>query len=62
MNKIDFCEGGLTLADIATKNVGDNELNRRMKYITVKALQLIENSCIRGLTGYRIVCRNKSSI
>ena len=43
MNKIDFCEGGLTLADIATKNVGDNELNRRMKYITVKALQLIEH-------------------
>ena len=31
MQKIDWCEGGLKLADIATKNVGENYLNPRMK-------------------------------
>ena len=36
MNKIDWCEGGLQLADIATKNVGENDLNPRMKYIMVR--------------------------
>ena len=33
MHKIDWCEGGLQLADIATNNVGENDLNPRMKYI-----------------------------
>ena len=27
LHKIDWCERGLKLADIATKNVGDNDLN-----------------------------------
>ena len=36
MHKIDWCEGGLQLSDIATKNVGVNDLNPRMKYIMVK--------------------------
>ena len=35
MHKIDWCEGGLQLADIATKNVGDNDLTPIMKYIMV---------------------------
>ena len=35
MHKIDLCEGGLKLADIATKNVGGGYLNPRMKYIMV---------------------------
>ena len=35
MPKIDSCEGGLQLADIATKNVGENYLNTRMNYIMV---------------------------
>ena len=35
IHKIDWCEGGLQLADIATENVGDNNLNPRMKYIMV---------------------------
>ena len=35
MHKIDYCEGGLQLADIATKNVGDHDLAPRMKYIMV---------------------------
>ena len=36
MHNIDWCEGGLQLADIATKNVGENYLNPRMKYIMVR--------------------------
>ena len=35
MNNIDWCEGGLQLVDIATKNIGENDLNIRMKYIMV---------------------------
>ena len=35
MHKIDWCEGGLQLADISTKGVGENDLNTRMKYIVV---------------------------
>ena len=33
MHKIDQCEGGLQLADIATNNVGANDVDTRMKYI-----------------------------
>ena len=36
MHKIDWCEGGLKLADIATKNVGEHDLTPRMKYIMVR--------------------------
>ena len=36
IHKIDMCEGGLQLVDIATNNVGDNDLNHRMKHITVR--------------------------
>ena len=36
MHKIDWCEGGLKLEDMATKNVGENDLNPRIKYITVR--------------------------
>ena len=36
MHKIDWCEGGLKLADIATKNVGDPDLIPRMKYVMVR--------------------------
>ena len=35
MHKIDWCEGDLQLADIATKNVGKNYLTAIMKYILV---------------------------
>ena len=35
MHKIDWCEGGLKLSDIATKNVGENDLNPIMKYTMV---------------------------
>ena len=36
MHKIDWCEGGLQLADIDTKNVSEPELTPRMKYIMVR--------------------------
>ena len=35
MHNIDWCEGGLQLTDIATKNIGDIDLNPIMKYIMV---------------------------
>ena len=36
MYKIVWCEGGLQLVDIATKNVGEPDLIPRMKYIMVR--------------------------
>ena len=39
MNNIDWCKGGLQLSYIVTKNIGDNDLNPRMKYI----MESIEN-------------------
>ena len=36
MHKIDWCEGGIQLADIAIKNVGGNYLTPRMKYIMAR--------------------------
>ena len=35
MHKIDFCEGDMQLVGVVTKNVGENNLNHRMKYIMV---------------------------
>ena len=36
MNKIDWCEGGLQLTDIGTRNVSEPDLTPRMKYIMVR--------------------------
>ena len=36
MHNIDWCEGGLQLADINTKNVGEHDLTSRMKYIMAR--------------------------
>ena len=36
MHKIDWCEGGLQLTDIDTKNVSEPDLISRMKYIMVR--------------------------
>ena len=36
MRNIDWCEGGLQLAGIATRNVDENDLNPRMKYIMLR--------------------------
>ena len=35
IHKIDWCEGGLQLEDIGTKNVSEPDLTPRMKYIMV---------------------------
>ena len=35
IHKIYWCEGGLKLANIATKNIGENDLNQKMKYIMI---------------------------
>ena len=36
MHKIDWCEGGLKLADISTKNVSEPDITPIMKYIMVR--------------------------
>ena len=36
MHKICWCEGGLQLADIGTKNVSEPDLTPRIKYIMVR--------------------------
>ena len=36
MHKIDWCEGGLQLADIVTMNVSEPDLIQIMKYIMVR--------------------------
>ena len=36
MQKIGWCEGGLQLEDIGTKNVSEPDLTPRMKYILVR--------------------------
>ena len=36
MHKIDWCEGGLQLSDIGTKNVSETDLTPRNKYIMVR--------------------------
>ena len=36
MQKIDWCEGGLQLPDIGTKNVIEPDQKPRMKYIMVR--------------------------
>ena len=36
MHKIYWCERGLKLADIGTKNIGDPDLTPRMKYIMLR--------------------------
>ena len=36
MHKIDWCEGGMKLADISNNNVGEPDLTPRMKYIMVR--------------------------
>ena len=36
MHKIDWCEGGLQLADIGTNNLSGPDLTPKMKYIMVR--------------------------
>ena len=61
MHKIDWCEGGLQLADIGTKHVSEPDLTQRIKYIMVRLENLRQKTCTRGVIEYRIVMRNKIS-
>ena len=61
MHKIEWCEGGLQLADIGTKNVSEPDLTPRMKYIMVRLENWRQNTFKRGVIVYRIVMKNKSS-
>ena len=36
MHEVDWCEGGLQLADIGTKHLFEPDITSRMKYITVR--------------------------
>ena len=36
MHKIEWCEGGMQLAEIGTKNLSEPDLISRMKYIMVR--------------------------
>ena len=36
MHKIDWCEGGLQLAYIGTRNVREPDITQRMKYIMLR--------------------------
>ena len=62
MHKIDWCEGGLKMADIAAKNVSENDLTPRMKYIVVRLYNWRQNTCTIGVTGYSLVIQNYCSI
>ena len=36
MHKVDWCEGGLQLSDMGTKNVSEPDLTPRMKFMMIK--------------------------
>ena len=48
IHKIDWCEGGMQLADIATNNVGEHGLTQSMKYIMVRLENVTEYLYNRG--------------
>ena len=56
MHKIDRCEGGIQLAHIVTKNVGEHDLTPRMKYIMIRLYNwyrtVVQEGCQN--TGYSI--------
>ena len=56
LNKEVWCEEGLQLADIGNKNVRDYQLNPILGYSMVR-LENGQNTCQRGVPGYRIVWR-----
>ena len=54
MHKIVWCEGGLKLADIRTKNVTEDQLNTILVY-TMVIIDNLWNTCTRGVIEYRRV-------
>ena len=54
MQKTVWCEVDLKLAHIGTKNVREDESNTRLGY-TMVIIYNWQNTCSRGVIGYRIV-------
>ena len=44
MHNIDWCEGGVILADIATKNIVEHDLTPRIKYIIGNSYDSVADS------------------
>ena len=61
IHKIEWCEGGLQLAYIETKNVVDYDLNIRMKYITLR-LEKLDTTCTIVVIGDRRFCETRCYI
>ena len=55
MHKIDWCEGGLQLADIGTKNVSEPDPTPRIKYIMVRLENWYRTLVQEGWQNTRIV-------
>ena len=55
-----WCEVGLQLADIKTKNFREDKLNPRLGYAMVRIYHW-QNTCQRGMTGYIILLRTMCS-
>ena len=55
MHKIDWCEGGMQLADIGTKNISETDLTPRMKYIMVRLENWDRTLVQEGWKNTRIV-------
>ena len=49
MHRIEWCEGGLQLAYIVTKNESEPDLTPTMKYIMVRLENSKQNTCTRGM-------------
>ena len=49
VHKIDWCEGDLKLSDIENRNVGENNLNTRIKYIMVRIDKWYRTCSIPGI-------------
>ena len=60
LHKTVWCEGGLQLSDIGTKNVREDELNPRLGYTMVR-LDNRQKTCTRGVIWYRRVWITMSS-
>ena len=60
MHIIDWCEGGLQLAVIGTKNVSEPDLTPRMKYIMVRLENLDRTLMQEGWNNTRISSRGSS--
>ena len=50
MHETLWCDVGLKMEDIGTKNVREDELNPRLGYAMAR-LEIWQNACQKGVTG-----------